>query len=225
MHGRCLIYLNRSLKPLIKTHVKTLIRSLCILALAPAVAIAQGGAPQHEAPHPAAAHPPATRAPATHPATHPASRPEVGAGHIPARGPSPVHTAPHPAPAPAAHPTYRDRPDHPAAPHVHVTNNVWVGHNGGSNDAHYHLDHPWAHGHFTGPIGPQHVWRLGGGARDRFNAGGFFWSVSAYDYDYTSDWLWDNDDIVIYDDPDHIGWYLAYNVRLGTYAHVEYLGS
>ena len=199
--------------------MKTFIRSVCLIALAPAVAFAQGGTPQHDAAHPASA-----RSPGAHPTEHP----EVGSGHIPAHGPAPVRTAPRMQPthtAPPAHPTYRDRPTHPVAPHVHITNNVWVGHGSGRSDVNYHLDHPWEHGHFTGPVGAQHVWRLRGGARDRFNVDGFYFSVSPYDYDYANDWLWDNDDIVIYDDPDHEGWYLAYNVRLGTYVHVEYLGS
>jgi hypothetical protein len=151
----------------------------------------------------------------------------VGQGHIPAHGPTRGEKATPPKREGAAgnepRPSYRDQEGHPAAPHVHAENDRWVGHAGG--DAHYRLAHPWEHGHFPGTIGPRHVWRLHGGRPDRFEIGGFFFSVAPYDVDFCGDWLWDSDDIVLYDDPDDPGWYLAYNVRLGTYCHVMYLGQ
>ena len=109
-------------------------------------------------------------------------------------------------------------------PHVDARNDQWVQH-AAPSDAHYHLDRPWAHGHFTAGFGPQHVWRIAGGNRERFWFNNFYWSVASWDYSIVADWNWSGDQIVIYDDPDHPGWYLAYNPRLGTYAHVEYLGA
>ena len=146
----------------------------------------------------------------------------VGGGHIPQRGPTPVQR---PVPAPSVPASHRDQPEHPEAPHVHANNDEWVGHATGRADPRFHLDHPWEHGHFTRPIGSQHIWRLRGGDRNRFSIGGFYFQVAAPDAVFVNDWLWDNDDIVLYDDPDHDGWYLAYNVRLGTYVHVMYLGT
>ena len=186
----------------------------------------RGEEPAHPAP---AAHP----TPAAHPAPAPHPAPPVGGGFIPQHGPPAAPARPQvraaaprpgtPAPQPAPR-VLAERPGHPNAPHVDVETSHWVGHETGRTDVNYHLDHPWEHGHFPGTIGATRVYRLGGGSPQRFGFGGYFFSVAPFDFGYANDWLWDTDDIVLYADPDHPGYYLAYNVRLGTYVHVLYLG-
>ena len=165
----------------------------------------------------------------------------VGGGHIPARGPAvtkaagPAHSQPSATRAGNFIPV--DESGHPNVPHVDARTDRWVGHDTGAGDPRYHLDRPWAHGRFTGGFGPQHVfvlaldkvdpglaeWLAGGLERSTF--GGFYWNIAAYDYNIPRGWKWNGDRVAIYRDPVHVGWYLAYSPRLGTFAHVEYLGK
>jgi hypothetical protein len=89
--------------------------------------------------------------------------------------------------------------------------------------------HPFEHGHFEhfGPSYRYHVERFDRDHHRFWFPGGFSFEIASWDWPIAADWCWDcdGDNFVVYDDPDHPGWYLLYNVHTGGYVHVNYLGS
>ena len=195
-----------------------------VIALAAPLALAAPAAAQHNehggthvAVPPPAAHFPSgpPRGPVAAPPRPVAPPPRAG-GTVVVPPPPPAHQV---APPP------RQPIPHEQRPHVDCDAH-WVGHEAEHEDGRYRMGRPWPHGRFSGQIGRGHVYRLHGwdAPRHRFWFNNAYFLVAPNDMDYADDWSWDSDDVVLYEDPDHPGWYLAYNTRLGTYIHVEYEG-
>ena len=116
----------------------------------------------------------------------------------------------------------------PGRPHgevPYVRDGHWYGH-AAPGDARFHLDRPFQFGRF-GLVGPGHVFRtvrVDLGARRLWLPGGRF-EIADWDWALTSPWCWTCDDFVVYLDPDHVGWYLLYDVRMGEYVHAQFLGA
>ncbi|MFZ0819326.1 MAG: hypothetical protein WAM91_04605 [Candidatus Acidiferrales bacterium] len=109
----------------------------------------------------------------------------------------------------------------------HVNHNTFYGHEA-PNDARFHLDHPFEHGHFAhfGPSYRYRVTRFDAGLHRFWFTGGFYFQVADWDWTLCADWCWTcGDDFVVYEDPDHPGWYLLYNVHTGVYVHCQYMGT
>jgi hypothetical protein len=106
----------------------------------------------------------------------------------------------------------------------YVRDDHWYGH-AAPGDARFNLARPFAAGRFSA-VGPSHVFaasRVDLGARRLWLPGGMF-QIAASDWAATSPWCWTCDQFVVYADPDHPGWYMLYDTRMGEYVHAEFLG-
>jgi hypothetical protein len=109
----------------------------------------------------------------------------------------------------------------------HVSNDHWYGHDK-PNDKRYRLDHPFEHGRFEhfGPSYRYNIIRIDPNLHRFWLPSGYFFEIPAWDWPLAADWCWScgGDDFVIYEDPDHPGWYLLYNLYTGAFVHVLYMG-
>ena len=110
----------------------------------------------------------------------------------------------------------------------HVNNDKWYGHDA-PNDKRYVIAHPYEHGRFDhfGASYRYHVDRIDRDHHRFWFPGGFSFEIADFDWSLAADWCWDcpGDNFVVYDDPDHPGWYLVYNSQTGVYVHAQYMGS
>ena len=163
-----------------------------------------------EAQRPEAQRPQTQHAPEAHP-------PRANQGHVPE---APVQRAPHAKPAPERYEGGRINNT------PHVNNNQWYGHDR-PNDRRYHVGHPFEHGRFEhfGPSYRYNVLRIDPGLHRFWLPGGYYFDIAAWDWALASGWCWTcANDFVVYEDPDHPGWYLLYNLMTGAFVHVMYMG-
>lgn len=136
---------------------------------------------------------------------------------------------------PAA-PARRAVKERPEAEHVapgrvnntpHVANDKWYGHDA-PNDKRFQLSKPFAHGHFErfGPTNRYSIERFDASLHRFWLSGGFYFEIAPWDWVMAQGWCWTctGDDFVVYEDTDHLGWYLLYNVHTGLYLHAQYMG-
>lgn len=109
----------------------------------------------------------------------------------------------------------------------HVANDHWYGHDR-PDDKRYHIDHPFEHGHFD-HFGPDYRYDI---LREDFEhrriwfVDGSLFEVSSWDWPICQNWCWScGNDFIVYDDPDHPGWYLLYNIHTGQYVHALFMGT
>jgi Ni/Co efflux regulator RcnB len=93
-------------------------------------------------------------------------------------------------------------------------------------DRRFQLDRPFARGRFVRDAGRRYpIARVDFGAGRVWLSDGFGFEIAGWDWPLTSLWNWRADRFVIEADPDHLGWYLLTDLRLGRSVHVLFLGA
>jgi hypothetical protein len=176
--------------------MKTLIRKLCVCA----VAIVVAGA---------------LAAPATAGARRDGDRPRANQGRIPERAPREAIREGEHLPGGRVN-------DLPHVNHNHWYGHAMAG----DARFHLGHPYEHGHFARLGPSFRYHVARIDRDRHMFWLPGGFSFEIAAWDWPVSANWCWDcGDDFVVYDDTGHPGWYLVYDSRLGSYVHATFMGA